>query len=112
MKGVFFLVGPTGTGKSELAAAVAEQINAEVVSADAYQLYRGLGLLTAQPDAATLEKARHHLIDVVEPSESMNAEKFRRLATAAITEIHARGRPAIVVGGSGLYVRALVEGLS
>ncbi|MEP7078427.1 MAG: tRNA (adenosine(37)-N6)-dimethylallyltransferase MiaA [Chthoniobacterales bacterium] len=112
VKGVFFLVGPTGTGKSELAAAVAEQINAEVVSADAYQLYRGLGLLTAQPDAATLEKVRHHLIDLVDPTESMNAERFRRLATAAIAEIHGRGRAAIVVGGSGLYIRALVEGLS
>ncbi len=112
MQGVFFIVGPTATGKSELAVDVAQKIDAEIVSADAFQIYRGLDLLTAKPDPATLRKVRHHLICTTSISEEMNAQKFRRLALQVISEIHSRGKLAVVVGGSGLYIKALTHGLS
>jgi tRNA dimethylallyltransferase len=108
----FFIVGPTATGKSELGADVAHELNAEIVSADAFQIYRGLDLLTAKPKASTLAKAPHHLIGTTPLREEMNAEKFRRLALRAIEEINSRGRLAIVVGGSGLYIKALTHGLA
>src|SRR6059058_3793789 len=109
MRRTFFIVGPTATGKSELAADVAREIGAEIVSADAFQIYRGLDLLTAKPDAATLAKAQHHLIGTTPLREEMNAEKYRRAASRVIDEIHSRGKLAIVVGGSGLYVKALTH---
>ena len=112
MKRVFFIVGPTAAGKSELAAEVARRLDAEIVSADAFQIYRGLDLLTAKPDAATLSKAPHHLLGSVSLGEEMNAEKYRASAEQIIQEIHARGKLAIVVGGSGLYVKALTHGLA
>jgi len=109
---MFFIVGPTATGKSELAADVARGAGAEIVSADAFQIYRGLDLLTAKPEARPVAKAPHHLIGIVPLGEEMNAEKFRRDATRAIEEINSRGKPAIVVGGSGLYIKALTHGLA
>jgi tRNA dimethylallyltransferase len=112
MRRTFFIVGPTATGKSELAADVANEIGAEIVSADAFQVYRGLDLLTAKPDASTLTKAPHHLVGTTPLDEEMNAEKYRRAASHAIDEIHSRGKLAIVVGGSGLYIKALTNGLA
>ena len=112
MRDVFFIVGPTATGKSELAADVARELNAEIVSADAFQIYRGLDLLSAKPDAATLSRVPHHLIGSLSILEEINADKFRKLALQAISDIHSRGKLAIVVGGSGLYVKALTHGLS
>jgi tRNA dimethylallyltransferase len=112
MRGTFFIVGPTATGKSDLAADLAHETGAEIISADAFQLYRGLDLLTAKPDASTLAKAPHHLIATTPLHEDMNAEKYRRAASRAIEEIHSRGKLAIVVGGSGLYVKALTHGLA
>lgn len=112
MLGVFFIVGPTATGKSEIAADLANDVGAEIVSADAFQIYRGLDLLTAKPDQATRAKAPHHLIATMSIHEEMNAEKFRRLALGALDEIHSRKKLAIVVGGSGLYIKALMHGLS
>jgi len=108
MKRAFFIVGPTAVGKSELAAEVARRLDAEVLSADAFQIYRGLDLLTAKPDRATRAKAPHHLIGAVALSEEMNAEKYR---TAAET-ILGRGKRFIVVGGTGLYIKALTHGLA
>ena len=112
MRRAFFIVGPTATGKSELAADMAHDIDAEIVSADAFQIYRGLDLLTAKPNASMLTKAQHHLIGGIPLSEEMNAEKYRRAAMAVIDEINSRGRLAIVVGGSGLYIKALTQGLA
>jgi tRNA dimethylallyltransferase len=108
MKRVFFIVGPTAAGKSELAAAVAQRLGTDVVSADAFQIYRGLDVLTAKPGPATLAKAPHHLIGAVPLGEEMNAEKYRAMAE----EIIARDKPVIVVGGTGLYVKALTHGLA
>src|SRR6266567_1793709 len=92
MRRAFFIVGPTATGKSELGADVAREVNAEIISADAFQIYCGLDLLTAKPDASTLANAPHHLIGTVPFTEAMNAEKFRRLGLRAIEEINAHGR--------------------
>lgn len=108
----FFIVGPTATGKSEIAAEIASQLDAEVVSADAFQIYRGLDLLTAKPEEALLRKVPHHLLSIVPLSEEMNAERFRIAAVKTIEAIHARKKRAIVVGGSGLYIKALTHGLS
>ena len=108
MKRVFYIVGPTAVGKSELAAEVAQRLVAEVVSADAFQIYRGLDVLTAKPDRETLAKVPHHLIGAVPLSVEMNAEKFRVAANAFV----ARGKPMIVVGGTGLYIKALTHGLA
>lgn len=112
MRRAFFIVGPTATGKSELAADVACESGAEIVSADAFQIYRGLDLLTAKPDDSILAKAAHHLIGTMALSEEMNAEKYRRAASRAVEEINSRGNLAMVVGGSGLYIRALTHGLA
>ncbi|PYK47071.1 MAG: tRNA (adenosine(37)-N6)-dimethylallyltransferase MiaA [Verrucomicrobia bacterium] len=112
MTRTFFIVGPTATGKSQLAADVAREIGAEIVSADAFQIYRGLDLLTAKPEASILAKAPHHLIGKVALSEEMNAEKYRRVAASVIENINSRGKPVIVVGGSGLYIKALTHGLA
>ena len=112
MRRAFFIVGPTATGKSELAADVAHDLGAEIVSADAFQIYRGLDLLTAKPDVLTLAKAPHRLIASIPLTEEMNTEKYRCAASRAIEEINSRGRLAIVVGGSGLYIKALTHGLA
>jgi tRNA dimethylallyltransferase len=112
MARTFFIVGPTATGKSELAADVAQEIGAEIINADAFQIYRGLDLLTAKPDAATLAKVPHRLSGTVPLQEEMNAEKFRRAASRVIDEIHSRDKPALVVGGSGLYIKTLTHGLA
>ena len=112
MRRAFFIVGATATGKSEIAADVARKIGAEIVSADAFQIYRGLDRLTAKPQAPTLVKAPHHLIGTIRLSEEMNAEKYRRAAACAIDEINSRGKLAIVVGGSGLYIKTLTHGLA
>jgi tRNA dimethylallyltransferase len=112
MSRTFFIVGPTATGKSELAADVACETGAEIVSADAFQIYRGLDLLTAKPERSTLAKAPHHLVAAIPVSEEMNAEKYRRATTYAIEQINSRGKLAIIVGGSGLYINALTHGLT
>jgi tRNA dimethylallyltransferase len=112
VKGTFFIVGPTAAGKSELAADLACEMGAEIVSADAFQIYHGLNLLTAKPDASTLGKAPHHLIGTTPLDEEMSVDKFRRAASQAIDRINSRGRLAIIVGGSGLYIKALTHGLA
>src|SRR5947209_977357 len=111
MPGVFFIVGPTAVGKSAIAAEVAEQLGAEIVNADAFQIYCGLDLLTGKPERRTQQRVTHHLLGSVPLSEMMSAAKFRVSALKALAGIRSRGRDAIVVGGSGLYVKALTHGL-
>ena len=112
MRRCFFIVGPTATGKSELAADVAQEIGAEIVSADAFQVYQGLDLLTAKPNSSTLAKAPHHLLGTIPLGDEMNAEKYRLAASSAVDEINSRCKLAIIVGGSGLYIKALTHGLA
>ncbi|MGH8102180.1 MAG: tRNA (adenosine(37)-N6)-dimethylallyltransferase, partial [Chthoniobacterales bacterium] len=111
MKSVFYIVGPTAIGKSDVAADVAHELGAEIINADAFQIYRDLDLLTAKPGAAVLAKAPHHLIGAISLTEQMNAGKFRRMALSIIEQTQARGKHVVVVGGSGLYVKALTHGL-
>ena len=98
----FFLVGPTAVGKTALAIELAEQFDAEIVNADAFQIYRGLEVLTAKPDAEFQRRVCHHLLGQISLTEIMSAAKFRELALAALDDIRSRKKNAIVVGGSGL----------
>lgn len=106
-----FLVGPTSSGKSEVALALAQRHGGEIVCADAFQLYREFPVLSAQPSAAEREAVPHHLFGSVPCSGEMDAARYARLALERIAEIVARGGRPIVVGGSGLYLQALVAGL-
>lgn len=108
---VVVVAGPTGAGKSALALRLARRFDGEIVNADSMQVYRLLDIGTAKPTAAERAAVVHHLVDVAEPGEQFNAGRFAALARAAIADIHARGRRAFVVGGTGLYLRALLEGL-
>ena len=109
---VFFIVGPTATGKSDVAAEVAFACGGEIIGADAFQIYEGMELLTAKPERALRDRVPHHLVGTVRLTDEMNAERFRSAALATIADIHARGKAAFVVGGSGLYIKALTHGLS
>jgi tRNA dimethylallyltransferase len=105
------IAGPTASGKSALAVAVAARVGGEIVNADSQQVYRGLDVGTAKPTAAERAAVPHHLLDVVEPGESMDAARFAALADAAIAEVSARGKVPVVAGGTGLYLRALLHGV-
>jgi tRNA dimethylallyltransferase len=108
---VIAIVGPTASGKSALALRVAKRIGGEIVSADSRQVYRGMDLGTAKPTAEERARVPHHLIDVVDAGERYDVLRFQREARVALTAIRAHGRIALVVGGTGLYVRALLDGL-
>ncbi len=105
------ICGPTAAGKTGLAAQLARNFPFEVVSADSRQVYRLMDIGTAKPTAAEQAQVRHHLIDVVWPDEEFNASLFVDLAKQAISEITSRGHRPLLVGGTGLYIRALTEGL-
>ncbi len=105
------LVGPTAVGKSALAVELAERLGAEIVSADSRQVYRGLDIGTAKPTPAEQARVPHHGLDLVDPGTPFDAARFRDLADVAIADVCRRGRHALVVGGTGLYVRALLHGL-
>jgi tRNA dimethylallyltransferase len=106
------LVGPTASGKSALALAAACALgDAEIVSVDSMQVYRGLDVGTAKPSPADRAAVRHHLVDVAEPSEAWSVARFQTEARAAIGEIEAAGRRALLVGGTGLYVQAVIDDL-
>lgn len=108
---VVVIAGPTGSGKSALALQLAEEFAGEIVNADSMQVFRGMDIGTAKPSPEELSRVPHHLIDIVSPSQNFSASDFRREAAAAIADIDRRGKKAIVVGGTGLYIRALLEGL-
>jgi tRNA dimethylallyltransferase len=105
------LLGPTGSGKTALSLALAERFSGEIVSCDSVAVYRGMELGTAKPTREERARVAHHLIDVAEPNEAFTAGEYSRRARAALREIAARERVPIVTGGTGLYLRALTEGL-
>jgi tRNA dimethylallyltransferase len=105
------IAGPTGVGKTAAAIALARRLPLEVVSADSRQVYRGMDVATGKPTAAERAAVTHHLIDIAAPDDRYSAARFRQDAAAAIAGIHARGRLPVVVGGTGLYIRALLRGL-
>ncbi len=106
-----FVAGPTSAGKSEVALSLALRHGGEIVNADAFQLYREFPVLSAQPSAQDFARAPHHLFGCVPSSEEMDAARFAGLALGAIADVVARGRLPVVVGGSGLYLQALLHGL-
>ncbi len=105
------IVGPTGAGKTRLSLMLARATGGEIISADSQQVYRGMDIGTGKATADEQAAHRHHLLDVVDPDEDMTAARFIALADAAIADLATRGKPIIVVGGTGLYVRALLLGL-
>ena len=106
------LMGPTASGKTAVAAKLMQTLACEIISVDSAQIYRGMDIGTAKPDAALLEQAPHHLINVIEPHESYSAARFRDDALALMREITERDRIPLLVGGTMLYFKALLEGMS
>jgi tRNA dimethylallyltransferase len=108
---VLAVVGPTATGKSELAVALAQRLGGEVINADSMQLYAGMDIGTAKLEPAARGGVTHHLLDVWPVTRSASVSQYQTMARAAIAEIHARGRTPVLVGGSGLYVRGALDRL-
>lgn len=106
------LVGPTASGKTEASLVLAERLGAEIVVVDSMTVYRGMDVGTAKPSANDRRSVPHHLVDVADPDEPFSVARFQSLARQAVAGIAARGRPALLVGGSGLYFRAVVDDLT
>jgi tRNA dimethylallyltransferase len=105
------LVGPTATGKSSLALELAQQFRGEIISADSVQVYRGMDIGTAKPSAKDRQLVPHHLVDILDPDKSYSAALFRQQADNIIYELYKRKTPIFVVGGTGLYLKALTRGI-
>lgn len=112
MSRLLVIMGATATGKSELALRLAGAMDAEIVNADALQIYRGLDIGTAKPTPEMRRRVPHHLLDVCDPEERFSAGEYAERAGAVLADLDRRGKPGILVGGSGLYLRALLDGLS
>jgi len=108
---VIAVVGPTGSGKTGLAIELARRLGTEIISADSMQFYRYMGIGTAAPTAAEQAAAKHHFVGFLDPDEEMAAGRFEPLARAVVRGLNEHGRPAIVAGGSGLYVSAVIDGI-
>lgn len=108
---VFVLTGPTASGKAEVAAILAAEHGAEIALADSIKIYRGMDVGSAKPSAATSQGLRYHLANVADPSELFDVARFVRLAETAIHQIHQSGKKVLVVGGTGLYLKALLQGI-
>lgn len=108
---VVVVTGPTAAGKTERAVELAERFGGEIVNADSMQVYRYLDIGTAKPGPELRQRVAHHLLDIVTPDAAYNAGRYERDASAAAAEIHQRGRPVFLTGGTGLYIRAFLAGL-
>ena len=108
---VIILLGPTSSGKTGASILLAKALGTEIISADSMQLYRGMDIGTAKPSAGQLAEVRHHLIDVIDPWEEFSAGRFLELAVPVMERLHREGRIPLVVGGTGLYIKALTRGL-
>jgi tRNA dimethylallyltransferase len=108
---IIFLVGPTAAGKSKLAVKIAGKLNAEIISCDSMQIYKGMKILSSQPSWSDLKKVPHHLIGQVSPDKEFNVSKYRSLALKKIREIIDRGKLPLFVGGSGLYMSVVIDGI-
>ena len=110
MNPIICIAGPTASGKTALAVALAKELNAEVVSCDSMQVYRRMDIGTAKPTAQEMQGLPHHMIDVAEPEEDFSVSRYCRLASPIVDEIVARGKTAIIAGGTGLYMDSLIRG--
>ena len=108
---IIFLIGPTASGKTNLSIALAKKFNAEIISCDSMCVYKGMDILTSKPSKEDRKKIKHHLIDIITPSKEFSVSEYRRLALIAIEDILKRKKTPFFVGGSGLYVKAIVDGL-
>lgn len=111
MNRIVVIGGVTASGKTAAALELARRLGGELIGADSVQVFRGLDIGSAKPTREELGEVPHHLIDILDPSEELDAARYARLADAAIAEVAARGRAPIVVGGTGLWIRALLRGL-
>ena len=109
---VILLMGPTAAGKTDLAMSLAERFPLEIVSVDSAMVYRGLNIGSGKPDAATLQRFPHHLVDILDPSQAYSAGQFVRDARNVIAAVHSRGKVPLLIGGTMLYFRALRGGLA
>jgi len=109
---IIIITGPTGSGKTEIGIECAKRFNGEIVSADSMQIYKGLNIGTAKPNARQLEEVPHHLIDIAEPNSKFNVFNYKQLALTSINDILNRNKVPIVVGGTGLYIRSIIQNLS
>src|SRR5512143_90335 len=108
---VIVICGPTAVGKTALGIELAAAVGGEIISADSMQVYRGMDIGTAKPTAAERAAVRHHLIDILDPDESFDAARFARMGRQVAHELHGRRKVPVIVGGTGLYIKALLAGL-
>ncbi len=108
---IVFLVGPTAVGKSRVAVLLAQKINAEIISCDSMQVYKGMDIISSKPNAIMRRKARHHLISIISPVQEYNVARYRLEALRKIREVIRRGRIPLFVGGTGLYMSILIDGI-
>ena len=112
MSKVIVICGATATGKSDIAIEIAQELGAEIINADSMQLYRGMDIGTAKLTVEERKGIPHHLLDVLDVSEDSTVARYQEQARAAITEIHGRGKDAVIVGGTGLYIKAILDDLN
>lgn len=108
---VIVIVGPTASGKTAVSIELAKKINGEIISADSMQIYKYMNIGTAKPTADEMQGVKHYMLDIVEPDETYNVAKYKKMAENAIEEILAKGKTPIIVGGTGLYINTLVNGI-
>ena len=108
---VIVICGPTGIGKTAVGIRLAEKLGGEIISADSMQIYRYMDIGTAKPTAAEQNRILHHLVDIVDPDEDFDAVRFAKMARQKVMQLHQRGVMPLVVGGTGLYIKALLQGL-
>lgn len=108
---VIVIVGPTASGKTDVSIELAKKINGEIISADSMQIYKYMNIGTAKPTKEEMQGIKHYMLDVVEPDETFNVSKYKKMAEDAIEEILSKGKTPIIVGGTGLYINTLVNGI-
>jgi tRNA dimethylallyltransferase len=110
-KKIICLIGPTAAGKTEVAIELAKRVGAEIISCDSMQIYKEIDIASCKPDKKKRKTIPHYLTDIISPSQDYNAARFRASAEKIISDIHKRGKIPLIVGGTGLYLRALLDGL-
>ena len=108
---VIVICGPTGIGKTTVGIRLAEKLGGEIISADSMQIYRYMDIGTAKPTADEQSRVIHHMIDIVDPDEDFDAVRFAEMAREKVMQLHQKGVMPVVVGGTGLYIKALLQGL-